>query len=128
MNWTHQARLPYRCAVTAIRRSIMTGLSRRALISSLGAFVVVPARATGAWPDHPITLVHGFPAGGPVDTASRILAEGLSVRLGQRVVVDAKPGATGTTAAGQVARAAPDGYTLMTVPASYTASAAMYRK
>src|SRR3954466_428708 len=106
----------------------MAHLTRRAVLGAIGAFVASPARAISAWPDRPVTLGHGFPAGGPVDTASRILAEGLSGRLGQRFVVDAKPGATGTTAAAQVARAAPDGYTLMTTPASYTASAAMYRK
>ncbi len=65
--------------------------------------------------------------GGPVDTLSRILAEALSKRLGQQVIVDAKPGATGTTAAGLVARAIPDGYTLTAVPATYVATAAMYR-
>src|SRR5262249_41076329 len=85
------------------------------------------ASADQPWPDRSMTLVHGFPPGGPVDTAARIVAEGLSVRLGQRVVVDARPGATGVTAAAQVARAAPDGYTLMNLPASYTATAAMYR-
>jgi tripartite-type tricarboxylate transporter receptor subunit TctC len=74
-----------------------------------------------------VTLVHGFPPGGPVDTLSRILAEALSKRLGQQVIVESKPGATGTTASGMVARAAPDGYTLLAVPATHVATAAMYR-
>lgn len=105
----------------------MTNITRRTALMGLAAFVARPAVANQVWPERPITLVHGFPPGGPVDTASRILAEGLSNRLGQRVVVEPRPGATGTTAGAQVARAAPDGYTLMTIPASYTATAAMYR-
>jgi tripartite-type tricarboxylate transporter receptor subunit TctC len=106
----------------------MTVINRRAVVTGLMALAAGRAAADQVWPDRTITLVHGFPPGGPVDTAARIVADGLSTRLGQRVVVDARPGATGTTAAAQVARAAPDGYTLMNIPASYTATAAMYRK
>jgi tripartite-type tricarboxylate transporter receptor subunit TctC len=105
----------------------MRHLTRRSVLGGIGALAAMPAVARQVWPDRPIALVHGFPAGGPVDTASRILADGLSSRLGQPVTVDAKPGATGTTAAAHVARAAPDGYTLMSIPTSYTATAAMYR-
>jgi tripartite-type tricarboxylate transporter receptor subunit TctC len=75
----------------------------------------------------PITLIHGFPPGGPVDVLSRILAEPLGKQLGQGVIVEAKPGATGTMAGGLVARAAPDGYTLMAVPGTFTGTAAMFR-
>jgi tripartite-type tricarboxylate transporter receptor subunit TctC len=71
--------------------------------------------------------MHGFPPGGPVDTLSRLLAEKLSIQLGQPVVVEPKPGATGTMAGGLVAHTAPDGYTLMAVPATYAATAAMFR-
>lgn len=105
----------------------MTDFSRRAVIGGLAALVAAPANAEQTWPVRPITLIHGFAPGGPVDTLSRILAEALSKRLGQQVIVDAKPGATGTTAAGLVARAKPDGYTLTAVPATYVATAAMYR-
>jgi tripartite-type tricarboxylate transporter receptor subunit TctC len=83
----------------------MTKLTRRTVVAGLSAFAVMPAWAETGWPSRPITLVHGFPAGGPVDTLSRILAEGLSRRLGQQIVVEPKPGASGTTAGGQVARA-----------------------
>jgi len=61
------------------------------------------------------------------DTVARILAEPLTKRLGQQVIVEAKPGATGTAAAGQVARAAPDGYTLIALPATHVATAATFR-
>jgi tripartite-type tricarboxylate transporter receptor subunit TctC len=105
----------------------MSKLSRRTVLVGLSAFAAMPIRAETQWPARPITLMHGFPPGGPVDVLSRILAEGLSARLGQPVVVEAKPGATGTTAGGTVARAAPDGYTLMAVPATFVATAAMYQ-
>ena len=104
----------------------MIKLTRRAVVAGLGAFAAVPARAEGTWPNRPVTLMHGFPPGGPVDTLSRILSEGLSRQVGQPVIVDSKPGATGTTAGGLVARATPDGYTLMALPATYPATAAMF--
>ena len=105
----------------------MTNLHRRTVLAGLSAFAVMPARSEAAWPNRPIVLVHGFPPGGPVDTLSRLLADALSKRLGQQMIVEARPGATGTTAAGQVARAAPDGYTLTAIPATFPASAAMFR-
>src|SRR6185295_4320977 len=57
----------------------------------------------------------------------RIMAEGLTRRLGQQVLVDARPGAGGRVAAAQVARVAPDGYTLMNIPSGHAVSAAMYK-
>jgi tripartite-type tricarboxylate transporter receptor subunit TctC len=72
--------------------------------------------------------VHGWPPGGPTDTVARIVADGLSRRLGQPLIVDARPGAAGTTAAGQVARAVPDGYTLIAIPGGHASAAALYRK
>ena len=103
-------------------------LTRRELLSGLATSAVTPALAQTTWPNRPVILVVGFPAGGPVDTVSRILAEGLSGRFGQQVLVDNRPGATGTTAAVQVARAAPDGHTLLALPGTFAANAAMFRK
>jgi tripartite-type tricarboxylate transporter receptor subunit TctC len=102
-------------------------LTRRAFLASAPLVLTLPALAAGTWPARAVTLVHGFPPGGPVDTLSRILAEGFSKRLGQQVVIEARPGATGTTAAAQVAHSAPDGYTWMAVPATYVATAAVFR-
>ncbi len=104
----------------------MSHISRRALLAGVSACAAMPALAK-TWPDRPITLIHGFPAGGPADTVSRIIADGVSRHLGQPVVVQARPGATGTAAGGIVARAQPDGYTLMTLPATYPSTAAMLR-
>ena len=95
----------------------MTGLTRRAAIASgLCTLTLAAARSNPDWPDRPVSMVHGFPPGGPTDLVARIVADGLTRRLGQRVVVEGKPGASGTTAAAQVARSAPDGYTLFAIP------------
>jgi tripartite-type tricarboxylate transporter receptor subunit TctC len=69
--------------------------------------------ACAAYPDKPIRLVIGFPAGGPLDQHARLLSERLQAVLGQPIVIDYKAGAGGTVGAQEVMKAAPDGYTLM---------------
>jgi tripartite-type tricarboxylate transporter receptor subunit TctC len=66
-----------------------------------------------AYPSKPVRMVVGFPPGGGTDVVARILQPKLSEFLGQSVVIDNRPGATGTVAAGQVARSPADGYTIM---------------
>ena len=66
-----------------------------------------------SYPDKPIRMVVGFPPGGGTDVVARILAPRMSELLGQPIVIENRPGATGTVAAGQVAKAPPDGYTIM---------------
>src|SRR5262245_50461459 len=93
----------------------------------LAMLAAAPARSNPDWPDRPITMLHGFPPGGPTDLVARIVADGLTRRLGQRIVIESKPGASGTTAAALVARAAPDGYTLFAIPSGHAFAAATYK-
>ncbi|WP_287952285.1 tripartite tricarboxylate transporter substrate binding protein [Diaphorobacter sp.] len=72
-----------------------------------------PARADAAWPTRPITFVVPGAAGGTTDTPVRFMAQKLSERLGQPIVVDNKPGAGGSLGSSLVARAQPDGYTVL---------------
>src|SRR5438067_4021267 len=65
------------------------------------------------YPNKPVRMVVGFPPGGGTDVVARILQPRLSELLGQPIVIDNRPGATGTVAAGQVAKSAPDGYSIM---------------
>src|SRR5215475_10123027 len=98
-----------------------------AIAGPLAMLAAAPARANPDWPDRPITMMHGFPPGGPTDLVARIVADGLTRRLGQRIVIESKPGASGTTAAALVARAAPDGYTLFAIPSGHAFAAATYK-
>ncbi len=106
----------------------MTALTRRAALGGFSTLFAMPVRSEPPWPSRPITLVHGFASGGPTDTVARIVAAGLSRRLGQQVVVDARSGASGTTAAAHVAHAAPDGYTLIAIPGGHATAAALFKR
>jgi len=106
----------------------MTELTRRAVVGGLAGLAVSKADAESDWPSRTITIIHGFPAGGPSDVVARLIADGLSKALGQSVIVEARPGASGTTAAAQVARAAPDGYTLSVIPSGHASAAATFAK
>lgn len=92
-----------------------THITRRVLLAAATTVLASSAWAQAAWPSKPITLIVPFPAGGPTDVVSRIVGKELSERLGQPVIVENKAGASGSIAANQVKRAAPDGYTLMTL-------------
>ena len=99
------------------------------LVAGAAALPAVSRNARAqAYPTRPVTLVHGFAPGGGVDTTARIVAEGLSRRLGQPVVVESKPGASTTIATAQLARATPDGYTIGLFSSSNGTAAAMYKQ
>jgi tripartite-type tricarboxylate transporter receptor subunit TctC len=84
--------------------------TRRALAALL---LAASGAALAAYPEKPVRIVIGFPAGGPLDQHARLLSEKLQAVLGQPVIIDYKAGAGGTVGAQEVMKAAPDGYTLM---------------
>ena len=100
---------------------------RRVLLLTVAA---LSALASGAgaenYPARPVRLIVGFAAGSTTDVLARLIAQWLSVRLGQQVVVENRPGAGGNLAAGTVVKAVPDGYTLLMVPPAVAANAALY--
>ena len=93
--------------------------TRRNLI----ALAISCIASTGAWsqayPAKPIKLLVGFAAGGPLDTYTRVLAQDLSIALGQQVVVENRAGASGQIATDAVAQAEPDGYTLLSTASTF---------
>ena len=94
-------------------------IPRRHFLSLAGAAAILPSLAQIVWaqsyPTRPVQLIVGFPARGPNDILARLMAQWLSARLGQPVVVENKPGASSNTATEAVARAPADGYTLLLV-------------
>ncbi|KQR63075.1 tripartite tricarboxylate transporter substrate binding protein [Acidovorax sp. Leaf160] len=108
--------------------------TRRLMLGGAGAALAAPWIAARAQPaqsiagGRPITLVVSYPAGGGADLMARILAPKLGEALGQSVVVDNKPGASGQIAAAQVARATPDGATLLLDASSFAVNPSLYPK
>jgi tripartite-type tricarboxylate transporter receptor subunit TctC len=91
--------------------------------------MLLPSLAVAqTYPERPITIVVPFSAGGPTDTVTRLVADAMSKDLGQQIVVENVTGAGGTLGAGRVAKAAPDGYTLLLHHIGMATSATLYRK
>jgi tripartite-type tricarboxylate transporter receptor subunit TctC len=87
-----------------------------------------PAAAQAAWPDKPITMVVPYSAGGPTDVVARMLAIPMGKSLGQTVVVENTVGAGGTIAPARVAKAKPDGYTILIHHMGMATAPALYKK
>src|SRR5690606_8530156 len=88
-------------------------LSRRSLLmASLGTLPALALAQAGGFPQRPVRLVLGFPPGGATDNSARLVAQKMAEILGQPIVVENRPGASGNIAAWAGARSAPDGYTL----------------
>jgi tripartite-type tricarboxylate transporter receptor subunit TctC len=105
-------------------RTILAALAVAATLCSVPA-----AHAADAYPNKPIKVVVGFPPGAGNDILARLVGQKLSENLGQPVVIDNKPGASAIIAAGIVAHAAPDGYTLMVAPiGAITVNPVVYTK
>lgn len=88
-------------------------MSARKLVFVLAVLAAGAAQAQGDFPTRPLRMVVPFPPGGPTDIVARPLAQKLSENLGQQVIVDNRGGAGGTIGADAVAKAAPDGYTML---------------
>jgi tripartite-type tricarboxylate transporter receptor subunit TctC len=102
---------------------------RRAATAALLALALAPAWGQGAssWPTRPITLVVPFSPGGFTDVVARVIANGLGKALGQPLVIENKPGAGSTIGADFVAKAPPDGHTLLMVSTTHVIAPAMYK-
>lgn len=103
------------------RRNLLQALASSAALAPLAGW-------SQAYPSRPIKLIIPFPPGGPTDILGRIVAQKLSERLGQNVIVDNKAGASGMIGADIVAKAAPDGYTLLVNASLHVINPSLYEK
>ena len=98
----------------------------RLLAFCAGLTAAASSYAAGAYPDHPVKIVAPFAAGGPSDLIGRLLADKLSTALGQQFYVEDHAGAGGNIGMTMVARAAPDGYTILVASSSFTVNPSLY--
>ncbi|OZI25146.1 Bug family tripartite tricarboxylate transporter substrate binding protein [Bordetella genomosp. 7] len=94
-------------------RTCVFAFARRAALAIATGLLTAGLAVAQPYPGKPVRLIVPFPPGGPTDVASRLVGQQLEARLQQPVIVENRPGASGSIAANQLKRAAPDGYTLM---------------
>ncbi|MDB5999848.1 MAG: hypothetical protein JWP52_1547 [Rhizobacter sp.] len=114
-------RIPTHALFRPVRRHLVLACAAALALSAGGAMAQ-------AWPNKPITLVVPFPPGGTTDVLARSLSDRLSQSLGQPVIVESKPGAGSTLGADYVAKAKPDGYTLLVGAVHHTIATSVYKK
>lgn len=100
----------------------------RLLTTTAILLAAIGSAAAQEYPNRPITVIVPFAAGGPTDTIARLTVQGMSKTLGQQVIVENAPGAGGTIGSGRVARAEPDGYTLLIHHVGLSTAATLYRR
>jgi tripartite-type tricarboxylate transporter receptor subunit TctC len=100
----------------------------RILLAAVLLPLGVQAASAQNYPNRPVRVVVGFPAGGPTDAIARMVSQKLSDTLGQQFFVENIGGAGGNTAAGQVARATPDGYTIMAISTGFMVNPSLYAR
>jgi tripartite-type tricarboxylate transporter receptor subunit TctC len=121
------SRFPHHSAVSLPdRRRVIVYLG--AATCGAAATALTGGKAHAAWPDRPVKIVVPFGAGGPPDLVARVLADPLAKELNATVVVENRPGAGGTTGVTGVARAEPDGYTLLIATSAYIVNKALNDK
>jgi tripartite-type tricarboxylate transporter receptor subunit TctC len=101
-------------------------IGRRGMLGAAAVVAAAPAQGQGAWPDRPVKVIVGFPAGGPTDFPARLLQEPLQRAWGQPLVIENRAGASGILASEVVAKSAPDGCTLLMGASVHASNPAVY--
>ena len=115
-------------SLTPLHRTRRTLLATAIGLTVAAPALLAPPAFAQSWPTKPVTLVVPFPAGGTTDVLARALAEKLQQSLGQPVIVESRPGAGATLGADYVAKAKPDGYTLLIGAVHHTIASSVYKK
>ena len=96
------------------------------LVAALLVPFIAPLAGAQTYPTQPVKILVGFPPGGTTDVMGRLAAQELAAQTGKSFLVENRPGASGSIAAGAVAKSAPDGHTLIMVPSTYGTASALY--